>query len=252
MDDVSVRINRYLASAGYGSRRKCEDLVREARVSVNGETITDLSTRVSDSDRVSVDGREIHAARKKVYILLNKPRNVITSASDDRGRPVAIDLVRPLYSGHLFSIGRLDFQSTGLLLFTNDGELAQRLSHPSREIEREYIVETRDTVDEDLLRQFKRGIKVEGEQYSLHRYVIHTERRISLILSEGKNREIRRVFDHFGIKINRLHRTRYGPIGLGKIPPGGNRFLSEGEIEQLKKAGGSESGSRDRRPGRNR
>ena len=234
--DETIRINRYLALAGHGSRRKVEELVKHHRVQVDGETVTDLSTRVGPGQTVRVDGKPVHPARKTVVYALNKPARVLVSESDPQGRPLAIDMVKPLYSGRLFSVGRLDFLSTGLLLFTNDGNLAQALMRPTTAVEREYVVEASDPIPDDVLEQFTRGLTVEGQRYQVQRYKRHAARRVSLVLDEGKNREIRRVFAHFKIKVRRIYRNRYGPITLGHLPEGEARPLTHSEVERLQHA----------------
>lgn len=235
-EDDSVRINKYLADAGQGSRRSVESLVTERRVQVDGETVTSLSTRVRPDQEVRVDGRVIRRARATVFFALNKPTRVLVSERDPEGRPLAIDLVRPLYSGRLFSVGRLDYMSSGLILFTNDGELAQRLMRPTGNVEREYMVETREPIRDEDLEAFRRGVAIDGVTYRLRRYQRHAARRVSLILDEGKNREIRRVFAHFHLKVRRIYRNRYGPIRLGTLPEGQVRPLNANEIEKLRSA----------------
>ena len=138
--------------------------------------------------------------------------------------------------GRLFSIGRLDYMSGGLILFTNDGDLAQKLIRPITGIEREYVIETREPIEEELLEAFRRGITIEGVEYHLRSYRRHSARRVALVLNEGKNREIRRVFAHFRRKVRRIYRNRYGPIHLGALPEGQVRRLNENEVERLKRS----------------
>jgi len=247
MDNQQPRINKYLASAGFGSRRRCEDLVREGKVRVNGTLISDLSVRIEPDDDVTVGGKPVHRSTKPVYIMLHKPVGILSSNSDDRGRNVSLNLVRHLHGGHLFSVGRLDMLSSGLLLYTNDGDFAQRLTHPSTGVEREYIVETKEPITEEILKKFQSGIRVAGVMYRCRYFRIHSSRRISLVLSEGRNREIRRVFEHFRIPVTRIHRTRYGSVRLGRLPAGQARFLTESEIISLnsrspKKSTGDQNG----------
>jgi 23S rRNA pseudouridine2605 synthase len=241
-----IRINKYLSQAGHGSRRKVEDLVRQRRVQVDGETVEDLSTRVSPGQVVKVDGTTVHPARRTAVFALNKPVRVLVSENDPEGRPLAIELVRHLYSGRLFSVGRLDFLSSGLLLFTNDGDLAQALMRPTTAIEREYVVETSDPITDETLEAISRGVTIEGVRYRIARYQRHAARRVSLVLEEGKNREIRRVFAHYRLRVRRIYRNRYGPISLGKLPEGEARPLTANEIERLRAA---VSGSRRRSRG---
>lgn len=233
LDRQEMRINRFLALANQGSRRSCEDLVRAGRVQLNGETVRDLAVRVPPDAVVRVDGRIVYPDRTTVVFALNKPVRVVATESDPQGRPIAIDLVRPLYSGPLFSVGRLDFLSSGLLLFTNDGDLAQGLMRPESRIDRVYTVETAVPVPDHVMESFSRGVTVEGIRYRCQTWYRHAARRISLTLQEGKNREIRRVFTHFRIKIHRIYRTRYGPVTLGSLPEGQARKLSTEEVRRL-------------------
>ncbi len=232
----SVRINKYLSQAGFGSRRKVEELVLHRRVQVDGETVEDLSTRVAPDQVVKVDGRTVHRSRHTVVFALNKPSRVLVSESDPDGRPLAIDMVRHLYSGRLFSVGRLDFLSSGLLLFTNDGDLAQALMRPRTAVEREYVVETSDPITDEMMDTFLAGVTIEGVHYRVARYRRHAARRVSIILTEGKNREIRRMFAHVHLRVRRIYRNRYGPITLGQLPEGEARPLTTSEIERLRAA----------------
>ena len=236
--DNTIRINKFLSDAGLGSRRSVEQYVRDRRVQLDGETVTDLSTRVQPGQQVKVDGRAVHASRSTVVFALNKPPRVLVSEADPDGRPLAIDLVRPFYSGRLFSVGRLDFLSSGLLLFTNDGDLAQALMRPATGVEREYVVETGDPIPDSLLSRFTEGISIEGVGYRAKTYRRHSQRRVSLVLTEGKNREIRRVFTDARIKVKRIYRNRYGSVALGSIPPGEARRLSDQEVRRLQTTAG--------------
>lgn len=248
------RINRYLASAGVGSRRACDSLVESGRVRVNGAIVTNHSTRIGASDEVTVDGEPVHPARTLVYVAFHKPAGVVTTNADDRGRKTAVDFLRSLYGGRLFSVGRLDVPSTGLLLFTNDGDTCHRLTHPSAQVEREYVVEAKRPIQKEFLDAFVAGVRVHGTIYRARRYRLHTARRCTIVLTEGKNREIRNVFAHFKLPVTRVHRVRYGPVSIGRLPVGQARFLTDRErddISALVQKGGSH-GRRDRRSRGNR
>jgi 23S rRNA pseudouridine2605 synthase len=248
MDDP--RINVYLSRSGLGSRRSCEEYVRHGRVQVDGEVIHDLSRRIAADETVRVDGKIVKPSDRTVVFALNKPQRVLSSTTDPENRPLAIDIVRPMYSGRLFSIGRLDFMSTGLLLFTNDGDLAQRLMRPEYRIDREYTVETKHPIPDDLLEQMRRGVMIESVHYRAERCVRRSARRVSIVLTEGKNRELRTIFSFFRVPARRVHRTRYGPIRLGELPAGSVRKLNAGEITALQRAvekGARHDGRRDRR-----
>lgn len=228
-----MRINRYLASAGFGSRRAVEELVRLRRVAIDGETVTELATTVPPEAEVTVDGKPARPARHAVYFMMNKPAEYLVSQSDPQGRRLAIDLIRPIFSGHLFSVGRLDYLSTGLLIFTNDGDLARDLMHPRYQIEREYVVETRRPCEDSVLETFTNGITIEGEHYRCLRCQRLSARRIRVVLAEGKNREIRRVFQFLHAPVVRVHRVRFGNLRLGELPEGLVRPLNEAEILAL-------------------
>jgi 23S rRNA pseudouridine2605 synthase len=260
--ELPVRINKYLAQASLGSRRACEQIILDGRVQVDGETVTDLSYRVSPDAVVRVDGRILYRDRHVTVFALNKPPRVLTSERDPQGRPLAIDYLKHHYSGRLFSVGRLDFLSSGLLLFTNQGDLAQALMRPATKIDRIYTVETRDAISEEILQQAVRGVMVEGVQYRVHSFRRHSARRVSLTLQEGKNREIRRLFAHFRITVKRIHRVVYGSVQLGSLQEGQVRRLTATEVQRLYKvadcalpediAAGGENGRNNRRTRRDR
>lgn len=228
------RINLYLSRAGLGSRRQVEQLVEQGRVQVDGEVVHNLATRVEDEQTVRVDGRVVHPSRGTVVFALHKPPRVICSARDEQGRALAVDLVRPHFSGRLFSVGRLDFLTSGLLLFTNDGQLSRLLTKPQTGVEREYLVESKQPIPDDAMRAFVRGVRVDGITYrakSFERKGISTVR---LTLTEGKNREIRQVFAHYKITIKRIHRTKFGTVRLSNMPSGTVRRLDDADVRRLK------------------
>lgn len=229
----SLRLQVYLARSGVASRRAAETLIQAGRVRVNGATVTQMGTIVGPEDVVEFDGRPVKPNRAKVYIALHKPSGYVSTVSDPQGRPVVIDLIPKTVADRLYPIGRLDLLSTGLLLCTNDGELAAHVMHPSSSIEKEYVVETDAPIPEECLRQFKRGVTVDGVTYKLSRYQMRTPRRVHLVLHEGKNRELRRVFAFWGLEPRRVHRVRIADVQIGKLPPGGYRNLSQAEIASL-------------------
>lgn len=229
-----LRLQLFLARAGVASRRKCEDIIASGRVQVNGEVVKRQGVKVDpEQDEIRLDGKPIRQARKYVYFALNKPPGYLTTNKDPEGRPLAVELIREAYSGRLFSVGRLDFLSSGLIFFTNDGRFADRVAHPSSQIEKEYLVEAKRPIPEELLQQWQKGIDVEEERYHLKDYSFKGPRRIQLVLEEGKNREIRNVFHAHNIPTKRVHRIRIGPISLGDLGPGGYRKLSEQEVSRL-------------------
>lgn len=200
---------------------------------VNGQRIREQGVQVTAADIVTFDARPVKIRAEHVYIALHKPKRYLCSNRDPQDRPLAIDLLRPKYRQRLFSIGRLDYMSTGLILFTNDGDFARDVSHPSSEIEKEYHVDLRYPVDEEKLDQFRRGVRVKGDTYRIVSYRYRNPRSVALTLIEGKNREIRRVFEHWGIQIKRLKRVRIGIVTIAGLDVGQSRSLTAKEIEWL-------------------
>jgi 23S rRNA pseudouridine2605 synthase len=228
-----MRLQRYLAICGVASRRKAEELILDGRVKINGQIVRVLGTKVASGDVVEYDEKRVTPETHKLYIALHKPRGCICTSSDPDGRPTALDLLSHEYKERIYSIGRLDFNTSGLLLFTNDGAFARIVSHPSSGIEKEYLVETSEIMDEASLQRFKKGITVSGIRYKIIRYEIIDKRKSRIVLVEGKNREIRKLFESEGYYVIRIHRTRVGPVRLGKLEEGGHRSLNESEIARL-------------------
>ena len=228
-----TRLQAFLAHCGVASRRASEQIILDGRVTVNGKVVTELGTKVTVNDEVSVDGKVVSLEEKKRYVLLFKPMGYVCTQSDEKGRPIAFDLLREHYSERLYSVGRLDMFSQGAIIFTNDGEFALRLGHPSAEIEKEYIVESSLPLPRYLAQDFERGIRVEGVFYKAKRAEELNSHRLRVILTEGKNREIRRVFETAGVSIRKLCRVRIGNIELGELEPGGFRELSLKEVKDL-------------------
>lgn len=226
-----IRLQVYMARCGIASRRASETIIREGRVTVNGEITVQLGTKVSEIDDIRVDGRRISVEKDLIYVALNKPKRYICSSSDPEGRPLAIDLLKAHFTERLFSVGRLDFMSSGLIFYTNDGEFARLVSHPSSEIEKEYRVDAKKPIPEDLLESYMAGITLDDESFQIKEYRYKNPRSVRLVLSEGKNREIRRVFAHWHIALKRIHRVRIGIVRLLTIPPGQYRPLSRKEID---------------------
>ncbi|MCR5724900.1 MAG: rRNA pseudouridine synthase [Treponema sp.] len=228
-----TRLQAYLAHCGVASRRASEKIITDGRVTVNGATVTELGTKVQPGDRVCVDGKPVTLEEKKRYILLNKPAGYVCSQSDEKGRDVAVDLLKSTYSERLYNVGRLDMYSEGAILFTNDGDFAARLSHPSAEIEKEYIVSTVTPLPHPVAERFERGVRIDGVFYKARRAEITGEREMRVVLIEGKNREIRRVFENAGVIIRSLVRVRIGCIQLDNLAQGSFRELSAQEVKNL-------------------
>jgi 23S rRNA pseudouridine2605 synthase len=243
--DQPVRIARCLAAAGIAARRKCEELVTAGRVTVNGITVTTPATNVRPGkDRVCVDGQPVAPARR-VVLLLHKPPGFTCSAEDAHAERLVTELL-PKDAGRLFTIGRLDRDSEGLLLCTNDGELAERLAHPRYEVAKVYRVEVAGPVTPVVPRRMLEGVTDDGER--LHaaeaRIVTSSPAKsvLELVLKEGKKREIRRLCDHLRLKVRCLRRIAYGPLRLAGLPPGAWREVSAQELAQLQQSSKPDTG----------
>lgn len=228
-----LRLQVFLAHAGVASRRNSEVLISSGRVRVNGEKITSMGFLVSPNDAIFVDDKQVFLETTKQYVLLNKPPGYVCSSDDEKGRGTAKDLLSAQYSERLYNIGRLDMFSAGAILFTNDGDFAYKVGHPSAEIEKEYIIESTFPYNEDVLIAFKKGLRISGVYYKALEAERLTQKKMRIVLVEGKNREIRRVLDFFNIRIKTLVRIRIGNIKLGSLQYGEFRELSVNEKETL-------------------
>jgi 23S rRNA pseudouridine2605 synthase len=228
--DAGIRLQVYLARCGLGSRRSCETLIQHGRITLNGTPVTRMGEKVFLKDVVTLDGRTVTPSAKKIYVALHKPRGYICANSDPEGRPLARELFGTAFKERLFHVGRLDFLSTGLILYTNDGEFTKIVSHPKAQIEKEYLVETAKAFEEPFLRQYSKGIRVGEVIYRCKSYIQKGPHSATITLTEGKNREIRNVFASRNIRLKRVHRLRIGPVSLRKIPPGHFRRLTEREV----------------------
>ena len=228
-----MRLQVYLAHAGVASRRACEKIIAEGRVSVNGTLVTDMGSKVRMGDTVLLDGKPVHPEARKCYVLLNKPAGFVCTLSDEKGRPTAADLLKETYSERLYNIGRLDMFSSGAILFTNDGDFAAKIEHPSAQIEKEYVIETAQDFPPELLTRFERGIRVDGIFYKCRSAAAVNRRKLRIVLVEGKNREIRRVLDSFNCTIKRLVRVRIGNLELGTLKAGEFRDLTAKERQAM-------------------
>jgi 23S rRNA pseudouridine2605 synthase len=228
-----MRLQLFLAKCGVASRRACEKIILDGRVSVNGEIISILGTKVYTNDKILVDGKQVEIEAKKRYILLNKPAGYVCSMADEKGRLIAADLLKDTYSERLYNVGRLDMYSTGLIIFTNDGQFASTLSHPSAEIEKEYEVESSLPLPRDLAEKFCSGLRIDDIFYRAKFAKEINSHKIRITLIEGKNREIRRVFEHLGIGIRKLQRIRIGNITIDSLKESQFRELTAQEIKGL-------------------
>lgn len=227
-----MRINRYLALCGLGSRRAVEDLVRTGEVKVDGTVVTDLAHKVEAGQKVSVRGKPVRPPEGHVYGVLNKPPGYLCSATDPYGRPTIYDLLRSEHS-RLHYVGRLDYRSRGLLILTTDGELTQRLLHPSHEVPRTYLVQTHTPFKESELRALREGVEIGDGVMAKAVSARKIGNGAEIVLKEGKNREIRRMLEVLGHKVIDLQRIRFGGLELGDLPEGDFRLLKPSEIARL-------------------
>jgi len=228
------RLQKVLAAVGLGSRRVCEELIAEGRVTVDGE-VAELGRRVDpDTARVEVDGVPISVRPGLVHYLLNKPAGVVTTASDPQGRPTVLDLVPP--EPRVFPVGRLDAATEGLLLLTNDGDLAHRLTHPSFGVEKEYLAEVAAPPTRGELRRLREGVELEDGRTAPARVTLVSPRAVRLVIHEGRNRQVRRMLDAVGHPVLRLVRTRVGPLTDRRLRPGEWRPLTPAEVRSLESA----------------
>lgn len=243
---MKSRLQKILSTAGISSRRASEALILEGRVTVNGAPVTELGSKADpDVDDIRVDGRRVKAAQARRYILMYKPRGYITSRSDPQQRPTVIDLLaKGGVRGYVYPVGRLDYDSEGLLLLTSDGELAERLMHPSHEVEREYQARVLGVPDRHSLERLSKGIVIDGRRTSpaevrVQKVIEGTsgdQAMLSIVVHEGRNRQVRRMCEAVGHPVVRLRRVRIGPITDEHIRPGEFRDLSEKEVAALKRA----------------
>ncbi|MCP3032677.1 rRNA pseudouridine synthase [Halobacillus sp. A1] len=232
------RLQKVIAHAGVASRRKAEEMITEGKVKVNGKVVKELGTKVSSNDDVEVEGVPI-VKEAPVYYLLYKPRGVISSVKDEKGRKVVTDYL-PEVEERIFPVGRLDYDTSGVLLLTNDGEFANLLMHPKHEIDKVYIAKTKGIPTDDQLKKMKKGMTVEGEKMkAVHVKIMSTEHKkgtaiVQVILHEGKNRQVRKMFDALGVPVDKLKRERYGSITLHGMNAGDHRPLKPHEVKQLR------------------
>ena len=235
-----LRLNRYLAQAGVASRRAADALIAGGRVTVDGEVVDDLGRRVEPGQRVAVDGRAVGTAERPAYLVLHKPAGVVTTMSDPQGRQTVADLVKSPV--RVYPVGRLDAETTGLLLLTNDGDLAHRLSHPSSGVVKTYQATVRGLPSNFELERLRRGIQLEdGLTAPASVRMLRAGDRQSVIelsIHEGRNRQVRRMLEAIGHRAVALHRPSYGPLSLGGLAPGQVRPLTRAEVAALRRAAG--------------
>jgi len=233
---LSMRLNKYIAAAGICSRRKADELTVQGRVKINGKTVSTPGYDVGDKDTVEVDGHMLYPETKKIYIALNKPAGYITSLKDEKGRPTVMDLLEDVES-RVFPVGRLDFDTTGLLILTNDGDFSYKVAHPGHEILKTYRVCVEGVLSKERLAKLRKGVDL-GDFVSSPAFVElikqnHGNAITDIKIHEGKNRQIRKMFAAVGNKVKTLERTAIGNIKLGGLKPGHYRKLKREEIREL-------------------
>jgi 23S rRNA pseudouridine2605 synthase len=242
------RLQKIIAAAGISSRRKAEELITQGRVSVNGQTVTELGSKADlERDHIKVDGKLLQGAERHVYLLLNKPKGYVTTVSDPEGRPTVMDLVKSV-GARIYPVGRLDWASEGLLLLTNDGELASKLTRAASHVPKTYLVKIAGRATEENIEKLRRGIKIGAKPGPRRMEQIHTapsQIRImkdaanpwyEVTLIEGKNRQIRRMFEEIGHHVEKIKRVKYGPLTLD-VEPGQFRELRPAEVAGLRRSG---------------
>ena len=235
-----MRLQKYMAMCGVAARRKCEEIIASGRVSVNGQIVTEMGTQVEEGDVVLLDGQAIMPEEEKRYILYHKPAGEVTTVSDEKGRETVMDRFRD-FPVRLYPVGRLDYDSEGLLLLTNDGELAQRLTHPSCEVDKVYLARVTGNPGNEAIERLRRGVYMEGDERRTYPAGVRVVRDTALYsdilvtIHEGRNRQVRRMFDAVGHKVLLLRRVRFGPLELGDLRRGQWRELTDAELEQLRR-----------------
>lgn len=237
-DDEGIRLQKVLAAAGIGSRRHCEQLIEDGLVEVNGTVVAEQGRRVDPlADVIRVDGARIPPPRRHAYLMFHKPRGVVSTMDDPQGRSTISDYLGKRTKDGLFHVGRLDTPTEGLLLITNDGEFAQRMAHPSHEISKTYIAEVEGVIENTTLRKLSRGITLEDGPVRPDQVKLiqrgGTRSIVQVVLHEGRNRIVRRMFETVGHPVRRLSRTAVGPVRLGQLKVGELRELSRDELGAL-------------------
>ena len=232
------RLQKYIANAGYTSRRKAEELIKLGKVFVNGNLITELGYKVSGNDIVTIDGVTISKNNDKVYYVLNKPREVICSVTDDKGRKTVTSLIDT--EKRIYPVGRLDYDTTGLIILTNDGEFANLLMHPKNKIFKTYIVKIDGILNEEDYKKLRKGLLIDHRKLTIDHFKvkeIDKNKNTSLVevtIHEGRNHIIRKLFEHLGYDVKKLTRISIGNLNLGNLKSGEYRLLSNNEIKELK------------------
>ena len=234
---TGMRLNKYLAKGGIASRRQCAELIKSGLVQVNGEILTNPGYQVQDGDQISYQGKKILPQEQKIYLLLNKPKNTITSVRDEKGRKTVIDILGEHIDQRVFPVGRLDRNTTGLLIITNDGDLANKLAHPKFEVKKIYHAKLDKPLNSRHLQEINAGFELEDGPIQVDEASYLKDRpkdEVGISIHIGRNRIVRRIFEHFGYEVVKLDRVYYAGLTKKDIPRGRYRHLSEQEVIMLK------------------
>jgi len=232
------RLQKRIASSGYTSRRKAETLITDGKVKVNGQVVTELGTKVSNSDTVEVEGIKLEQ-EDKIYILFNKPAQIITSVSDDRGRKVVTDYFKDIET-RIYPVGRLDYDTSGLLLLTNDGEFTNLMTHPRYHIKKKYVAKLKGYLMREEVKALEKGIELEDGFTQPAQVKVKNQDKdknttlVEITISEGRNRQVRRMFEHFGHQVSKLTRIQFGPLDLKGLNAGEGRVLTPHEVKTIR------------------
>lgn len=238
---MQVRLQKILSAAGIASRRAAETLIVEGRVSVNGQVVRELGTRADpDRDEIRFDDRRVKTTQRRRYILLNKPRGYVTTRSDPQGRPTVLYLLKGVRE-YVYPVGRLDYDSEGLLMLTNDGDLAARIAHPKHEIDKVYEARVLGVPDDHDLDRLRKGVTIDGRRTAPAEVTLLKGSaplaRLRITIHEGRTRQVRKMLDAMGHPVRELRRVRIGPIADAGLKTGAFRELTDGEVEKLRRAG---------------
>ena len=241
---MEERLQKYLATCGVASRRKCEELIKEGKIKVNGRVVTELGTKVSDKDKVEFNGKVIKENNKKVYILLNKPIGYVTTVKDQFDRPTVMDLVKKEKT-RLLPVGRLDMYTSGALILTNDGEFINKITHPKNEIEKTYNVTLTGIITQEDANKLKNGVEIEENNEKVKTgkakvKILKTDEeknisRIQITIHEGKNREVRKMCEAIDKKVLALHRAKIGNLDVKDLKLGTYRYLTKNDLKKIEK-----------------
>ena len=231
-----MRLNKFIAASGITSRRKADQLIAAGEISLNGKVITELGTEVFENDIVTYKGQIINEEKSKIYLMLNKPPKYLSSVSDDRDRKTVIDLVKNTYSERLYPVGRLDYETEGLLILTNDGDITNKLTHPKHHIKKTYLVKTNKPITKEIISNLENGVLIDDymTKKAELKLDIKNNNQCEITIGEGRNRQVRKMFASQGLEVVYLKRLSMGDLKLGSLEIGKTRELTQKEISYLK------------------